>query len=340
MKLERPGYLVATISLVVIVATMMACEAGSRAATEKETPVIDPVIVKLATEPPAPEEDAASPEAPVETALETADFFRQPIAAVSHAEPSLKGLELSQRTIFAAVGATITWSNDDDVTHNLQALSGVFDRNLPPGESFQWQAERPGAFRYICTIHDNIHGVIVVPPVAAVAPDYYDGKSIAGYFADTCGGCHGPNREGGTGPALLPGRLLSDDEFYFNTITEGREGTIMPGWANLGLSDEETWGLVAFIRSEPDADAVKWGMEEIAASLEILIKDEDLVDAPQLDANIDNLLLVTERENRSIALLDGDTHRFVKRVEASYRAHGYVFDPTSDRWAHNLGRDG
>ena len=322
-----------------VMAVVAACEnGGARKATvaPAEAPAPPPAVAR-ATEPPVAAEPTTEP---AEVAVEIADFFGQPIAAVSHAEPSLVDLELSQKTIFAAVGARITWTNDDSVTHNLQALSGQFDENLAPGDSFEWQPDTPGAIRYICTIHDNVHGVVVVPVASAVAPDYYDGRSISGYFADTCGGCHGPNREGGTGPALLPGRLGSDDQFYFDAIMDGRENTIMPAWGNLGLSPEETWGLIAFIRSEPDAAVVEWDIDEIAASLVVLVADEDLVDEPQLDANIDNMLLVTERENRSIALLDGDTHTLVKHIDASYRAHGYVFDPTSDRWVHNLGRDG
>ena len=51
-------------------------------------------------------------------------------------------------------------------------------------------------------------------------------------------------------------------------------------------------------------------------------------------------MLVTEREARSIAVFDGDTHRLLGHIPASYRAHGYAFDPTSDRWAYNVGRDG
>ena len=212
--------------------------------------------------------------------------------------------------------------------------------DLAPGETFEWQPDAPSAIRYVCTLHNNIHGVIVVPVASAVAPDYYDGRSISQYFTDSCGGCHGANREGGTGLALLPGRLGSDDQFYFDAIMNGRENTIMPAWANLGLSAEEAWGLVAFMRSDPDAETVEWDLDEIAALLVVLVADEDLVDEPQLDANIDNMLLVTERENRSIALLDGDTHTLVKHIDASYRAHGFVFDPTGDRWVHNLGRDG
>jgi YVTN family beta-propeller protein len=46
------------------------------------------------------------------------------------------------------------------------------------------------------------------------------------------------------------------------------------------------------------------------------------------------------REGRGIAVIDGDTHTLLGKVDASYRAHGYTFDPTSDRWAYNVGRDG
>ncbi|MEZ4568749.1 MAG: cytochrome D1 domain-containing protein [Thermomicrobiales bacterium] len=55
---------------------------------------------------------------------------------------------------------------------------------------------------------------------------------------------------------------------------------------------------------------------------------------------MDNLMLITERENRAIAVVDGDTHTLLAHVEASYRAHGYTFDPTNERWAYNVGRDG
>ena len=114
----------------------------------------------------------------------------------------------------------------------------------------------------------------------------------------------------------------------------------MPAWSSLGVSNEEVWGLIGYIRSEPSLESVIWGVKEILASLEVLQDEETLPDAPTHSGNLENLMLVTEREDRSIALIDGDTHQLIKHIEASYRAHGYVFDPTSDRWAHNLGRDG
>ncbi|MGD8850327.1 MAG: cytochrome D1 domain-containing protein [Anaerolineales bacterium] len=271
---------------------------------------------------------------------ETVGETEGPISVVMHAEPSIKALEVDQHTIFTTVGATVTWHNDDDVVHNITSEKGWFQADVGPGDSFSWQPSEPGVFTYHCETHDQVQGAVVVMEGGAVASEYYDGKSIPQYFADTCGGCHGPNREGGTGPALIPGRLTSPDPFYFDTIKNGRPGTAMPAWSLIGLSDEEIWGLIGFIRTEPEASAVEWGMEQISDTVEILIDEASLPSEPTHSGNIDNLMLVTEREARSIALIDGDTHELLSHIEASYRAHGYAFDPTNERWAFNVGRDG
>ncbi len=62
--------------------------------------------------------------------------------------------------------------------------------------------------------------------------------------------------------------------------------------------------------------------------------------SPQHDGNMDNLMLVTERENRSIVVIDGYSHTLLGHIPASYRANGDAFDPTNERWAYNAGRDG
>jgi cytochrome c553/6-phosphogluconolactonase (cycloisomerase 2 family) len=185
-----------------------------------------------------------------------------------------------------------------------------------------------------------MEGVVVVLSGGAVAPALFEGKDVEAAFRDSCSGCHGPNREGATGPALIPGRLTADDDYYFDVIQNGKPGTVMPAWGQAGLSDEEIWALVGYIRSEPSAEAVQWEIDQVAASHEVLVDEATLPDAPTHDGNLDNLMLVTEREARSIAVFDGDTHHLLAHVPASYRAHGYAFDPTNERWAYNVGRDG
>ena len=279
-------------------------------------------------------EPASSPSA---TATEAAPG----ISAVTKVTVSIADMAIHPHTVIVATGAIVTWRNEDLVAHTISSADAWFDSGqLAAGESYSHQFDQPGTFRYQCKNHPQMEGVAIVMPGGAVAPDLFDAKAVDAVFRDSCSGCHGPNREGATGPALIPGRLTSNDDFYFDMIKNGKPGTVMSSWERVGMSDEEIWALVGYIRSEPSAEAVQWKIDQVGASREVLVDEADLPDAPTHDGNLDNLMLVTEREARSIAVFDGDTHRLLTHMEASYRAHGYAFDPTSDRWVHNVGRDG
>jgi plastocyanin/DNA-binding beta-propeller fold protein YncE len=263
------------------------------------------------------------------------------VSGVTEATVGVAAMAFQPHTLVVATGATVTWRNDDGVLHTVTSGKGWFDSGqLATGQSFTHQFDKPGTFLYQCDNHPQMEGVVVVLSGGAVAPALFDGKAVNAAFRDSCSGCHGPNREGATGPALIPGRLAANDDLYFDVIKNGKPGTVMPAWGPTGMSDEEIWALVGYIRSEPEAEAVQWEMDKIAASLEVLVDESTLPDEPTHGGNLDNLMLVTEREARSIAVFDGDTHRLLAHMPASYRAHGYAFDPTSDRWAYNVGRDG
>lgn len=252
-----------------------------------------------------------------------------------------QNMTFEPHSIVVATGATITWRNADAMTHTVHSHGGWFDSGpVEPGDTFVWQPHQPGIYTYQCAIHPEMEGVIVVLPGGAVAPLPFDGRPVADVYRDSCSGCHGPNREGATGVALIPGRLTNADDYYFDVIQNGMPGTVMPAWGDLGMSEEEIWMLVGFIHSEPAADTIQWEIPDIEASRAVLVDEATLPDAPTHDGNLDNLLLVTEREGHSIAAFDGDTHTLLAHIPASYRAHGYAFDPTNERWAYNVGRDG
>ncbi len=165
------------------------------------------------------------------------------------------------------------------------------------------------------------------------------GKTVDLYYQDSCSGCHAIDRRGATGPALLPQRLTEKDAYYIDVIKNGKPGTIMPPWGHQ-LTDEEIQYVVDFIRSEPSKASVQWTEKDIRDSLTILVDETSLPQTFSGDYNIDNLMLITERESMSIAVVDADTHTLIGKVPASYRAHGYAFSPTQERWAYNMGRDG
>lgn len=232
----------------------------------------------------------------------------------------------------------VTWKNGDSVTHTIVDSHEAFTSPLmQPGSFFSWQAAASGIYTYTADETPSFEGALVVSENGAA--DWFDGEPVTKAYQE-CSGCHGPEREGGLGPALVPGRLNKSDAFYFDIIKYGRSGTVMPAWGVRGFQDEEIWLLIGLIRTEPVGSGAEWGMDEIAASHTVLVDESTLPDTPTHSGNLDNLMLVTEREARSIAVIDGDTHTLLDHIGASYQAHGYAFDPTNDRWVYNIGRDG
>lgn len=90
-----------------------------------------------------------------------------------------------------------------------------------------------------------------VPTTATTAPSELTvgGQAISDYFQGNCAVCHGGQREGLIGPALTVTALTQGDEFYIDTIRNGRPGTAMPGFA---LPEDELQALVGWLkRSTP-----------------------------------------------------------------------------------------
>ena len=66
--------------------------------------------------------------------------------------------------ITVADGTTVTWTNNDNFTHNVRLLDdGGEILDLPPGESVSFTFSGPGEHRYDCSFHPNdMSGVVVV----------------------------------------------------------------------------------------------------------------------------------------------------------------------------------
>jgi plastocyanin len=62
-----------------------------------------------------------------------------------------------------AVGATVTWTNNDVVTHTSTSDNGVWNSgNVAPGKQFSVTFATAGTFTYHCTIHPGMVGSVVV----------------------------------------------------------------------------------------------------------------------------------------------------------------------------------
>jgi plastocyanin len=66
-------------------------------------------------------------------------------------------------TASVPVGSTITWTNRDDVPHNIVSTEQRFKSPvLDTDEQFSHQFDAPGSYKYFCSIHPKMTGRIVV----------------------------------------------------------------------------------------------------------------------------------------------------------------------------------
>ena len=62
-----------------------------------------------------------------------------------------------------APGTQLTVTNRDTTAHTMSAQNGAFDTGpIDGGKSVTVKVNKAGTYAYICRIHNNMHGVVVV----------------------------------------------------------------------------------------------------------------------------------------------------------------------------------
>jgi plastocyanin len=85
----------------------------------------------------------------------------QPSAA--SAGVNIDNFVFGPQTITVPVGATVTWTNKDDIPHTSVSTEGVFkSKVLDTDEKFSYTFTKAGTYPYYCTIHPKMTGKVVV----------------------------------------------------------------------------------------------------------------------------------------------------------------------------------
>jgi WD40 repeat protein len=169
---------------------------------------------------------------------------------------------------------------------------------------------------------------------------FAEAADASGNYQQHCASCHGPDRLGGLGPALLPENLarLRKAEAE-NVISEGRLATQMLGFGDK-LSAEEIKALVDFAYA-PITPMPAWGEKEITASRIVSFAPGSLPDKPVFSADPLNLFVVVESGDHHVSILDGDKLEPIHRFPSRFALHGgpkftpdgrYVFFASRDGW--------
>ncbi len=188
----------------------------------------------------------------------------------------------------------------------------------------------------------NTLGVVAFMSILAHAAPVF-AASPADLYQQHCATCHGGNRLGAMGPALLPENLerLRKSE-ALKILRSGRPATQMTGFENT-LSPEESQQLVDWIYT-PVTPPPTWPDAQMQASRIVHHAPGSLPDRPAaaLDKiDLLNLFIVVEAGDHHISILDGDRLERIHRFPSRFALHGgpkftpdgrYVFFASRDGW--------
>ena len=174
-------------------------------------------------------------------------------------------------------------------------------------------------------------------PAAAPASESGEAEPL---YRQHCASCHGADRLGGMGPALLPenlGRLRRENAA--EVIAKGRAATQMPAFGQQ-LDEADILKLVAYLY-EPPPTPPRWDIEAIRASHVVNHPPGSLPDEPVFEVDdLLNLFIVVELGDHHATLLDGDKLEPIHRFPTRFALHGGPKFSPDGRYVYFASRDG
>ena len=85
----------------------------------------------------------------------------QPSAA--DAEVKIDNFSFGPQALTVPIGATVTWTNRDDIPHTVVSTDGVFKSKVRnTDEKFAYTFTKAGTYPYYCSVHPKMTGKVVV----------------------------------------------------------------------------------------------------------------------------------------------------------------------------------
>ena len=164
-------------------------------------------------------------------------------------------------------------------------------------------------------------------------------EQAANDYREHCQGCHGANRFGAAGPALLPESLsrIKPDEIR-RVIRDGRPASQMTGYAKV-FTPAQIDGLVDYLQ-QPPATPPTWSNDDIRGSHSMLADVGKLPGTAQHGADPLNLFVVVEAGDHHISILDGDRFEVLARFASHFAVHGGPKFSPDGRFVYVASRDG
>jgi plastocyanin len=83
--------------------------------------------------------------------------------SASATQVKIDNFSFAPQTLTVTAGTTVTWTNHDDVPHNVVSTDKVFkSKTMDTDEKFSYTFAKPGTYNYYCSIHPRMTATVVV----------------------------------------------------------------------------------------------------------------------------------------------------------------------------------
>jgi plastocyanin len=84
-------------------------------------------------------------------------------SSAANAEVKIDNFSFGPQTVTVPVGATVTWTNRDDIPHTVVSTDGLFNSKVrDTDEKFSYTFAKAGTYPYYCSVHPKMTGKVVV----------------------------------------------------------------------------------------------------------------------------------------------------------------------------------
>jgi plastocyanin len=89
------------------------------------------------------------------------------VAAAESTQITIQNFSFEPKALTVVPGTEVTWFNGDEEPHNIVNADPGQPRlfrsqGLDGGEKYSFTFDKPGTYRYICSIHPHMEGTIIV----------------------------------------------------------------------------------------------------------------------------------------------------------------------------------
>jgi amicyanin len=83
-------------------------------------------------------------------------------AYADNAAVKISNFTFEPKELHIKAGTKVTWTNEDDIPHTVVSPPQIRSQPLDTDQAYSFTFARPGTYKYFCSLHPHMTGLVVV----------------------------------------------------------------------------------------------------------------------------------------------------------------------------------